>query len=61
MRKRGSCRFEPYFKIQWYDQAAMAWRDVQKAHPTEQAARAALPAEGKARVMRIAMDGRTPA
>ena len=60
MRRRGSTRFEPYYKVQWYDGQAMAWRDIQKAHPDKASALAALPAEKEARIMRVAMDGRVP-
>lgn len=59
-RTRGSARFEPYFKVQWWDATSLAWRDIQKAWPSEAEARAAFPAGREARVMRIAPDGRKP-
>jgi len=39
MRTKGSCRFEAYFKAQFYDPMPGAWRDIQKAFPTEEGAR----------------------
>jgi hypothetical protein len=41
MRTRGSARFAPYYKVQEYDPRSAVWMDVQKAHPTLEAARAA--------------------
>src|SRR5262249_9186834 len=41
MRTRGSARFAPYYKVQEYDPRSAVWVDVQKAHPTAGAARAA--------------------
>jgi hypothetical protein len=60
MRKRGSCRFEPYFKVQWFHPLAMAWRDVQRTYPTEDEAREAFLPSRDCRVMRITENGRTP-
>lgn len=59
-RKRGSVQFDPYLKIQWFDNLSMAWRDVQKAYEApEDAYRDYLP--GKlCRLMEITMDGRAP-
>lgn len=59
MRTRGSVRFDPYYKVQWWDATSLAWRDIQLAHPTEAQARAAAP-EGRTRVMEIAPGRRTP-
>lgn len=58
MRTRGSCRFEPYFKVQVWDARGLAWRDVQAAHPTEADAWAAAPAGKRCRLMRIHERGR---
>ena len=41
MRTRGSARFAPYYKVQEYDPRSAVWIDVQKAHPTLEAAGAA--------------------
>jgi hypothetical protein len=41
-RKRGSARFATYYKVQWYDATSLCcWLDIQKQHPTPEAARAA--------------------
>jgi 4'-phosphopantetheinyl transferase EntD len=58
MRTRGSVRFEPYWKVQWFDEVSMAWRDIQQAHPSEAAARAAFIDGRHCRVMAITELGR---
>ena len=62
MRKQGSVRFEPYYKVQWYNDAPgmHVWVDVQRQHPTEAAARAAFVKGQRCRVMRIDERGRAP-
>lgn len=61
MRMQGSARFEPYFKVQRFDEISQAWKDIQKAHPTEREAWASVAGRaGRYRVMRIAEDGRAP-
>ena len=60
MRTRGSVRFDPYYKVQWFDERAMAWRDIQRAHPTEQDAIGAFECGKRCRVMQITMQGRHP-
>ena len=50
----------PYFKVQWYDTIAMAWRDVQKSHATEQLARAAFLRGKQCRVMQVDETSRHP-
>jgi hypothetical protein len=59
MRTKGSCRFEPYYKAQRFDEKQLAWRDVQKQFATHDEARAAF-GKGKWRVMEITMNGRRP-
>lgn len=59
MRTKGSCRFEPYCKVQTWDGRAAAWVDVQKAHPTEEAARKATPRGRRARIVTVTEQGRT--
>jgi hypothetical protein len=58
MRTRGSARFAPYFKVQWWDARTCAWIDVQKAHATLEAARATFRPDAKCRVMEITERGR---
>lgn len=59
MRTRGSCRFEPYYKVQVRDERTLAWRDIQKAHPTRAAAKAAAPAGEQCRLVEVTEAGRT--
>ena len=41
MRTQGSCRFEPYYKLEWRDESIGAWRPIQKSFPTINLAKAA--------------------
>ena len=57
-RKSGSCRFSPYFKLEWRDERIGAWRPLQKSFPTIEAARAAR-AHGKTwRTFEVSETGR---
>jgi hypothetical protein len=58
MRTRGSCIFEPYFKVQFWEKSAMAWKDVQKAHPTVAEAFNAAPANVSFRIVTVSEKGR---
>jgi hypothetical protein len=58
MRTRGSVRFAPYYKLEVWDRIRLAWRPVQKAHPTEEGARAAAPFGREARVYEVTEHGR---
>jgi hypothetical protein len=60
MRTRGSARFAPYYKVQWWDARACAWIDVQRAHPTLEATRAACRPSVRCRIMEITERGRRP-
>jgi len=60
MRTRGSARFAPYYKVQEYDPRSAVWIDVQKAHPTLAAARAAYRPGVRCRVMEVTERGRRP-
>ena len=60
MRTKGSARFAPYFKVQWWDARACAWIDVQRAHETLEAAHAACCPGVKYRVVEVTMQGRRP-
>jgi hypothetical protein len=60
MRTQGSARFAPYYKVQEYDPRSAVWVDVQKAHPTPQAARAAYRPGVRCRTMEITERGRRP-
>lgn len=50
----------PYYKVQWYDDVGLCWRDVQKAYSTEAEARAAFLADRTCRVMQVNERGRKP-
>lgn len=58
MRTRGSVRFAPYYKVQVFENYCTAWVDVQKAHPTAEAARKAAPTDKHWRIMHITDRGR---
>jgi hypothetical protein len=60
MRTKGSARYAAYFKVQWWDDCTVAWVDVQKSHPTLEAARAAYRPGVRCRVMEITERGRRP-
>lgn len=60
MRTAGSCRFETYYKVQFWDARSCAWKDVQKAHATPKEARAAFLDALTCRVMEISEAGRKP-
>jgi len=60
MRTKGSARFSPYFKVQEFDPRSAVWVDVQKAHPSLEAARAAYRPGVRCRVMEITERGRRP-
>jgi hypothetical protein len=60
MRTKGSCRFTAYYKVQFWNERALAWHDVQKSHQTEEAARALFIQGKTCRVMEITEKGRNP-
>jgi hypothetical protein len=59
-RRADSARFSTYYKVQWFDPVSLAWFDVQKQHPTAEAARAAYPAGKQCRIMEVTPKGRRP-
>lgn len=58
MRTKGSCRFEPYFKIEIWNRLMHCWNPIQRSYPTQDDAIKAAPA-GLSRVQKITMDGVT--
>ena len=60
MRTRGSARFQTYYKVQEFDPRSAVWVDVQKAHPTLEAAGAACRPGVRCRIMEITERGRRP-
>lgn len=59
-RTRSSARFDPYFKVQWYDNTSLTWRDIQESHSSQDLAEQAFPLDKQCRVMEITMKGRKP-
>lgn len=59
-RVRGSVRFDPYFKVQYWLDRELAWQDVQERHATPAAARAAYLPGRRCRTMVITPAGRRP-
>ena len=59
-RVAGSVRFDEYFKVQWYDETTLAWRDIQKAHESVELAESAFIAGKTCRVMVVTEKGRYP-
>ncbi len=45
-----------YYKVQWYDERNCAWFDLQKQHPTTEAAAAAYIAGRRCRTMEVTFD-----
>jgi hypothetical protein len=60
MRTKGSCRFADYYKVQFYEDSQLAWKDVQKMHRSEDDARKAFIKGKKCRVMKVTTNGRSP-
>jgi hypothetical protein len=58
MRTKGSCRFTAYYKVQFFDDKNLTWKDVQKAHPSEKDARANFISGKTCRVMEVSEAGR---
>lgn len=59
-RVRGSVKFDPYYKVQWYDRVICSWREVQKSYPSMNEATAAFIGGRQCRVVEITMAGRFP-
>lgn len=59
-RRKGSARFAPYWNIQTWDPASLAWRDIQVNFANIEAARRELPEGARCRLMAITMQGRRP-
>lgn len=57
-RTKSSCRFAPYYKAQWYDEKALAWRDIPERFSTIAEARARFNERHKWRAMEVSMSGR---
>lgn len=57
-------RFDPYFKVQWWNETSLAWVDVQEAWATENDAVRAAESSGnpgdRFRIMTVWPGGRRP-
>jgi hypothetical protein len=60
-RTRGSVRFDPYYKLQWFDDTVMAWRDIQRQYASPAEAAGDIGRGARVwRLMEITMHGRHP-
>ena len=59
-RRPDSVRFDPYYKVQAWDDRLLAWIDVQMAFPTADDAMASVTASGRFRLMVVFPGGRRP-
>jgi hypothetical protein len=59
-RRADSARFDVYYKVQWYDATSLCWFDIQKQHPTPEAAAAAYVPGKQCRTMEVTPEGRRP-
>jgi hypothetical protein len=59
-RRPDSVRFDPYYKVQTWNETDLCWRDVQKQFPTAGAAEAAFPRGVRCRIMAVDEKGRRP-
>lgn len=62
MRRRGSVRFEPYYKLDRYDPVMGCWRPVGSTFPSIKAAQQAIRVigdGGRYRLLEVTMHGKT--
>lgn len=59
MRTKGSCRFEPYFKVEVWKAHLVCWTPIQRAHRTEAEAIEAAPC-GRFRIIEVSESGIKP-
>jgi len=59
-RRPGSARFDPYYKLEVYDCARVAWRPLPKRYASEAEAIAAAPASSRVRLVRVTERGVFP-
>tara|TARA_R110000868_G_scaffold278748_2_gene538864 strand:- start:1422 stop:1613 length:192 start_codon:yes stop_codon:yes gene_type:complete len=57
MRTKGSCQFDPYYKVERYDERIGAWRPIQKTFPSADLANHFALGYAKARIMRFSEKG----
>jgi len=59
MRKKGSCQFAPYYKVERYDERIGAWKPIQKSFPSKDLAEQFANGTGyeKTRIMQITEKG----
>lgn len=56
-RRKNSCRFDPYYKVEMWSPIWAAWKPIQKVYGSEQEAIDSV-RSGRARVMRMTESGR---
>lgn len=62
MRRKGSARFEPYYKLDRYDPVMCVWRPVGGTFPSEEDARRAMRVYddgARYRILEVTMHGKT--
>jgi hypothetical protein len=59
-RRADSVRFDPYYKVQTWNETDLCWRDIQKQFSTAEAAKAAFPYGVRCRIMTVDEKGRRP-
>jgi hypothetical protein len=57
-RTAGSCRFDPYYKLEWYDPRIGAWRPLQRSFATFAEAEAARTKSKVWRIFEVTENGR---
>ena len=57
-RNKGSCRFNAYYKLEWFDVSLCVWRPLQKAFKRIEFAESAKTAGRKWRTFEVSETGR---
>ena len=59
MRTKGSCKFEPYYKVEKYNELICAWNPIQKVFPSKEQAEHFASTKGytKTRVLKFTEKG----
>lgn len=57
-RKSDSCRFDPYYKMEWFDHNMFVWRPMQKSFNSIEQAKAAQSKHKTWRIFEVSESGR---
>lgn len=57
MRVKNSCRFEPFFKLEYFDERLMVWKVIQKPFSTIEKAKSQIKLNKKFRIMKVTEKG----